>query len=63
MSDAPQPPDPPDPRGVAGEPAPERRRLLDDLDLLPETTSDESGGHGSRSDEDYRADRPPHHGD
>ena len=37
--------------------------LLADLDLLPETTSDEAGGHHGRSDDDYRADRPPHHGD
>ena len=40
-----------------------RRQLLADLDLLPETTSDEAGTHAGRSDDDYRADRPPHHGD
>lgn len=40
-----------------------RRQLLADLDLLPETTSDEAGAHAGRSDDDYRADRPPHHGD
>ena len=40
------------------------RRLLDHA--LPELTSDEVGSGGSaaspRSDEDYLADRPPHHG-
>lgn len=48
---------------TADQRAARRRDLLADLDLLPETTSDESGAHAGRSDDDYRADRPPHHGD
>jgi hypothetical protein len=52
-----------DDSATAGEQAARRRALLADLDLLPETTSDEAGGHAGRSDDDYRSDRPPHHGD
>ena len=48
---------------TAGEQAARRQALLADLDLLPETTSDEAGAHAGRSDDDYRSDRPPHHGD
>ncbi|MFI0432755.1 MAG: hypothetical protein ACH36H_06400 [Candidatus Nanopelagicales bacterium] len=50
--------------GTSSEAATRLRRILDQA--LPDVTADEAdagGGTASpRSDEDYYADRPPHHG-
>jgi hypothetical protein len=48
-------------------PQPVDQRLLDEIfgDVLPDTTGDErsSGTSGGFSEEWYRDNRPPHHGD
>ncbi|MFM2437777.1 MAG: hypothetical protein RLZ55_588 [Actinomycetota bacterium] len=69
MGNGSQPPGPPPtggalPSGTSSEAAMRLRRILDQA--LPDVTADEAdagGGTAShRSDEDYYADRPPHHG-